>query len=134
MREPEPEDRGGSARTTFAQHPDIDPPAPTGEDEHEFSTGRSLLKYAGTWVGDDADDLLEVESMEGTMDEPTPDQRPRSASVAVTDPPPAETPVEPVDPDFSTARALLKHAGKWVGDDWEELLAEVYATRGTTRF
>ena len=134
MREPAPEDRGGSAGTTVAEEPEIGPPATTGEDDDEFSTARSLLKYAGSWVGDDADDLLAAVSMEGTMDEPTPDEQARSASVAVTDPPPDETPITPVDPDFSTARALLKHVGTWVGDDWEELLAEVYATRGKTRF
>ena len=34
----------------------------------------------------------------------------------------------------STARDLLKHAGAWVGDDLQERLDEVYATRGIARF
>jgi hypothetical protein len=34
----------------------------------------------------------------------------------------------------STARALLKHAGTWKGDDLEQCLKEVYAARGETEF
>lgn len=34
----------------------------------------------------------------------------------------------------STANDLLKYAGTWEGDDLEECLAEVYKTRGETRF
>ena len=30
----------------------------------------------------------------------------------------------------SSARSLLKHAGKWTGDDLEDCLKEVYAVRG----
>ncbi len=32
-------------------------------------------------------------------------------------------------PKRSTARALLKYAGTWVGDDLEQCLREVYGTR-----
>ena len=60
MREPEPENRRSMASTALAEMPEIDQPATPEEGEEEFSTGRSLLKYAGTWVGDDADELLEV--------------------------------------------------------------------------
>jgi hypothetical protein len=34
----------------------------------------------------------------------------------------------------STARSVLKHAGTWEGDDLEERLAEVYATRSKAKF
>ena len=33
-------------------------------------------------------------------------------------------------PRHSSARSLLKYAGKWAGDDLEECLKEVYAIRG----
>lgn len=45
----------------------------------------------------------------------------------------ASQPVPPAEQtpsaDSSTAAALLKFVGTWVGDDLEERLAEVYATR-----
>ena len=34
----------------------------------------------------------------------------------------------------SSARALLKHAGTWQGDDVEDLLKDVYASRGKVEF
>lgn len=34
----------------------------------------------------------------------------------------------------STARALLKHAGKWAGNDLEKCFKEVFETRGMARF
>jgi hypothetical protein len=34
----------------------------------------------------------------------------------------------------STARSLLKYAGTWAGDDLEECLKLVYATRSEARF
>lgn len=34
----------------------------------------------------------------------------------------------------STAQSLLKYAGTWVGDDFDESLEEVYATRSKTEF
>lgn len=34
----------------------------------------------------------------------------------------------------STARALLRHAGTWKGDDLEQCLKEVYASRGEAGF
>jgi len=34
----------------------------------------------------------------------------------------------------SSARLLLKYAGKWAGSDLEERLADVYATRGEAEF
>jgi hypothetical protein len=34
----------------------------------------------------------------------------------------------------STARALLKHAGRWVGGDLETRLAEAYAARARANF
>lgn len=37
-------------------------------------------------------------------------------------------------PKRSTARALLKYAGTWVGDDLEQCLREVYTTRGEAKF
>lgn len=37
-------------------------------------------------------------------------------------------------PKRSTARALLKHAGTWAGDDLEKCLDEVYAYRGKAEF
>ena len=33
-------------------------------------------------------------------------------------------------PPHSSARSLLKYAGKWAGDDLEDCLKEVYAVRG----
>ncbi|MEK7398750.1 MAG: hypothetical protein AAB116_17595 [Candidatus Poribacteria bacterium] len=33
-------------------------------------------------------------------------------------------------PRHSSARSLLKYAGKWAGDDLEDCLKEVYAVRG----
>jgi hypothetical protein len=38
------------------------------------------------------------------------------------------------DPEFSTARSLLKYAGTWVGDDFEECLQAVYDARGKAQF
>jgi hypothetical protein len=35
---------------------------------------------------------------------------------------------------YSTAGSLLKHMGKWAGDDLEERLREVYAARGKAQF
>lgn len=35
---------------------------------------------------------------------------------------------------FSTASSLLKYAGTWVGDDFEERLKDVYATRSQAKF
>jgi len=37
-------------------------------------------------------------------------------------------------PRRSSARAILKHSGTWVGDDAELLLKEVYAVRGKATF
>lgn len=37
-------------------------------------------------------------------------------------------------PKRSTARALLKHAGKWVGNDLDKCFKEVFDARGVTRF
>jgi hypothetical protein len=34
----------------------------------------------------------------------------------------------------STARALLKHAGRWSGDDLDQCLRDVYASRAETEF
>jgi len=58
---------------------------------------------------------------------------------AVLDDRPAPQPEHPpeeigVPPRRSTARALLKHAGTWVGDDADRCLREVYAARGETTF
>lgn len=38
------------------------------------------------------------------------------------------------DGEFSTARSLLKYAGTWVGDDFEECLQAVYDARGKAQF
>lgn len=38
------------------------------------------------------------------------------------------------DAPFSTARAILKHAGTWAGDDFEECLQAVYDARGQAKF
>jgi len=35
---------------------------------------------------------------------------------------------------WSSARSLLKHAGKWRGDDLEQCIREVYAARAQTDF
>jgi|RifCSP13_1_1023834.scaffolds.fasta_scaffold248727_2 hypothetical protein len=37
-------------------------------------------------------------------------------------------------PRHSTAKALVKHSGTWVGEDAELLLKEVYAVRGKAAF
>ena len=37
-------------------------------------------------------------------------------------------------PRRSSARALVKHSGTWVGEDAELLLKEVYAVRGKAAF
>ena len=34
----------------------------------------------------------------------------------------------------STAGALLKHVGKWSGNDFEKCLEDMYAARGTAEF
>ena len=34
----------------------------------------------------------------------------------------------------SSARSLLKHAGKWAGNDLEKRMQEVYGTRGEVEF
>jgi hypothetical protein len=55
--------------------------------------------------------------------------RPKTDAVSPLPPTESQTP-----PPFSSARSLLKHAGKWVGDDLEERLREVYATRSQIEF
>ena len=47
---------------------------------------------------------------------------------------PAETNSTSEDSEFSTARSLLKYAGTWVGDDFEECLQAVYDARGKAQF
>lgn len=37
-------------------------------------------------------------------------------------------------PKRSTARALLKHAGKWAGNDLDKCFKEVFDARGAARF
>ena len=37
-------------------------------------------------------------------------------------------------PPRSSARSLLKHAGKWTGNDLEKCMEEVYAFRGEVEF
>jgi DNA-binding XRE family transcriptional regulator len=37
-------------------------------------------------------------------------------------------------PPYSSARALLKYAGTWMGSDLERCLGEVYAWRGLAKF
>jgi hypothetical protein len=37
-------------------------------------------------------------------------------------------------PAHTPARSLMVHFGRWVGDDVEELLAEVHRTRGKSSF
>jgi hypothetical protein len=37
-------------------------------------------------------------------------------------------------PPRSSARALLKHAGKWAGDDLEKCMGKVYEARGEVEF
>lgn len=39
-----------------------------------------------------------------------------------------------VPPPPSSARSLLKYAGRWKGDDLEELLEDVYSSRGEAEF
>jgi hypothetical protein len=34
----------------------------------------------------------------------------------------------------ASGRSILRHAGKWEGDDLEECLRSVYATRGKAKF
>ena len=34
----------------------------------------------------------------------------------------------------ASGRSILRHAGKWAGDDLEECLQSVYATRGKAKF
>ena len=61
MRERGPNEREGGASATLVESPpDPGKMASTADTDEEFSTARSLLKYAGTWVGDDADELLEL--------------------------------------------------------------------------
>ena len=47
---------------------------------------------------------------------------------------PAEENSTNEDSEFSTARSLLKYAGTWVGDDFEECLQAVYDARGKAQF
>jgi hypothetical protein len=37
-------------------------------------------------------------------------------------------------PPRSSARSLLKHAGKWAGDDLEKCMEKVYEARGEVEF
>lgn len=46
---------------------------------------------------------------------------------------PAEE-AEQSEPGFSTAASLLKHAGTWQGDDFEECLQAVYDNRTQSKF
>ena len=34
----------------------------------------------------------------------------------------------------ASGRSILRHAGTWAGDDFEECLEMVYTTRGTAKF
>jgi hypothetical protein len=51
-----------------------------------------------------------------------------------SEPESASEPKEMSTPRRSSARALLKHAGTWVGNDAEECLKVVYAARGEAIF
>ena len=66
---------------------------------------------------------------------PKPDTRPVPLA---PDPPHRPRPVPPVpgedEASHATAQRLLRHAGRWSGNDLEERLAEVYATRSTVEW
>lgn len=35
---------------------------------------------------------------------------------------------------LGSGKSILRHAGKWVGDDWQECLNLVYSSRGNAEF
>ena len=119
------------------------------------STGESLLeiiKHLPPWAGDDAEACLDIvirsrgrvrftyapqepAEEEGAELAVTAQRRERRADVANDTPPPDERsqnrPDQPSPPHLrqSTVGDLLKFAGTWEGDDLEECLEAVYASR-----
>ncbi len=75
-----------------------------------------VLELEGTWeeIVEHADELVGR----------------RVRLVVLPDQPADENGIE----EFSTANSLLKHAGTWIGDDFEECLQAVYAARGQAKF
>ncbi|UKP01339.1 DUF2281 domain-containing protein [Nostoc sp. UHCC 0870] len=51
-------------------------------------------------------------------------------------PQPEETPIDSSQLPYRPAsgRSILRHAGTWSGDDFDECLQSVYATRGKAKF
>jgi hypothetical protein len=119
------------------------------------STGASLLeaiKHLPQWAGDDAEACLDIvirsrsrvdftraprepATQEGVMMAVTAQRRDRRADAANDNPQPDEKSQNPTDAPTpshlrqSTVGDLLKFAGTWEGDDLEECLEAVYASR-----
>ena len=123
------------------------PAAPEGRDDGDFSTAEAGLRHAGTWVGDDRDQSRAGGTVPAPPSETHADQRQETPMrtepiVAPTaSPPPAVDAVvlgtlpAPVPPDlFSTAEGLRRFVGARAGDDLDQLLDEVYATRSEAVF
>ncbi|MGH2532414.1 MAG: hypothetical protein ACRDJW_08915 [Thermomicrobiales bacterium] len=116
--------------------------------DQRHSTGGDLLRFAGTWVGDDFEECLEaVYASRGQISFETweEDMTPTTSSAAKhrssTNDPETSPHIkcEAADskgqrPVGVPASALLAHFGRWQGDDLEELTAEVYRTRSKVRF
>jgi hypothetical protein len=82
--------------------------------------------------------LLELEGTWEEITQHAPELAGRRVRLVVL---PEEPPVSPPRPPVfrpakgpSTARSLLEHAGTWEGNDLEQCLQLVYATRGKARF
>lgn len=109
-----------------------------------YSTAAALLKHVGTWVGDDAQELLrelhpgvipwkgkKVKARRTKKAGPRGNRpgRPRAAAPASKGEPARRPPKAEPEPGFSTARSLLKYAGTWVGNDLKRRLKELHASR-----
>jgi len=109
-----------------------------------YSTGAALLKHVGTWVGDDAQELLRelrpgLNTWKGKKGEARKTKkagpggkRPRRPGAAVSaskGEQPRRAPKAEPAPGFSTARSLLRYAGTWVGNDLKRCLQELHASR-----
>jgi hypothetical protein len=128
------------------------PPATRKWKPSKRSTADSLLRFAGTWVGDDLEECLKElyatrSRMEfGFLPEGNPAREevgsPRRWTMKTTSlaegAPPAQrrSTAGPARPESrrSTGRTLLACADKWEGEDFERCLKEVYAARAKARF
>lgn len=85
-------------------------------------TGRRFSPESLLGVTSLLDPASGVSLLAGGLTKDATASRPRALAEEIKEPPP------------SSARSLLKYAGRWKGDDLEELLDDMYSSRGEAEF